>query len=98
MTGEASGATSTMPADFRMLDQVDTETIGRRCVPPRDLVVSRDAAAPLQHPAPNRVAHVRRGVHDWTERGHVGGVQPLGVDAVETVRVEAAHRRSYVAQ
>ena len=80
------------------LDQVDAEAVGGPRVAPRDVVVLGDPAARLVRRAEDRVADVGRDVDDRAEALDVLGREPFGVDAVESIGVDAAHALADVAQ
>ena len=80
------------------LDEVDAERVRGPRVAPRDVVVLGDAATRLPRRAEDRVADVVRHVHDRAEALDVGRAQPLGVDAVEPVRVDPPLAFAHVAQ
>ena len=84
--------------DLAVLDQVDAEGVRRPRVAPRDVVVLGDAAARLVGRAEDRVAHVGRHVDDRAQALDVLGLEPLGVDAVEPVRVDPPHALADVVQ
>ena len=84
--------------DLAVLDQVDAEGVRGPRIAPRDVVVLGDAAARLVGRAEDRVANVGRHVDDRTQALDVLGLEPLGVDAVEPVRVDPPHALADVVQ
>ena len=93
-----AATTRPSPMTKPVTSQCSTMSTPRRSAPrrvaPRDLVVPRDAAPSLERGAVHRVAHVGGDVDDRAELARTSsGVQPLGVDAVQPVRVHPAHAR-----
>ena len=78
--------------DLAVLDDVDAARVGAARVAPGDRVVARDAAAPLQRGAEDRIARVRRVLMIGTIALTCAGVEHLAVDAVQPVGVDAARR------
>ena len=84
--------------DLAVLDQVHPEGVRRARVAPRDVVVLGDAAPRLVGRAEDRVADIRRHVDDRIQALDVLGPKPLGVDAVQPVRVDPPHALADVVQ
>ena len=78
------------PRHLAVLDDVDAERIGAARIAPRDRVVARNAAAPLQRAAEHRIADVARDVERRAERLALLRRQPLVVDAIEPVGMDMA--------
>ena len=86
------------PPHLAALDQVDPERVSRPRESPRHVLVPGDAAARLVGRTEHRVAHVRRDVHHRTDLGHLRRLEPLGVDPVQHVRLDAADTVPHVLQ
>ena len=86
------------PGDLAALQQVDSCRIGAAREAPSDVVVFGDSRARLVGRAEHRVAEVGRDVDDRAELLDLVGFQPLGVDAVEHVGLDAAHAVADVLQ
>ncbi len=87
-----------MRGDLAVLDDVDAARIGAARVPPGDRIVPRDAGAPLQRRAEDRIARVGRRVDDRHHRLHLRRGEHLAVDAVQPVGVDAPLDVAHVLQ
>jgi len=86
------------PGHLTVLDQVDTELVRLFREGPGDVVMLRDAAAPLQRAADDRVTDVGRDIYDRAKRLDLVGRQPLGIDAVQAVGVDAPAPLAHIAE
>ena len=84
--------------DFAVLDEVHAHLVRLAGEGPGDIVMLGDPAAALQRAAHHGVTHVRRGVHDRAEGLHLVRSQPLGIDAVQAVGIDAPAAFPHVAQ
>ena len=88
-TNPVTSQCSTMSTPWRSAPRANAHaTLSCRAMPPRRCSVA----------AEHRVARVGRDVHDRAELLDLRRVEPLGVDAVQPVRVHPPHRRPDVAQ
>src|ERR1700674_208378 len=83
--------------DLAVLDQVDAHLVRFAGEGPGNVIVLGDPPPPLQRPADDGVAHIRRGVDDWAKRFDLLRSEPLGIDPVEPIGVDAPHRFAAVA-
>src|SRR6202035_1628033 len=84
--------------DLAVLDQIDAHLVRFAGEGPGDVIVLRDAAPSLQRPADDGVAHIQRGVDDRAKRFDLIDGEPLGIDPVEPIGVDAPHRFAAVAE
>jgi hypothetical protein len=86
------------PGDLAILDDVDPGLIGATGESPCDVVVLGDARPWLIGRAKNRIANVVGDVDDRAELLDFVRIDPLGVDAVELVGLDAPHALTDVLQ
>ena len=81
-----------------ILNDVDAEAVGGARKTPGDRVMAGNARAPLQSGAEDRVAQGGAHVEDRAEGLDARRIEPLGIDAVQAVGIDAPARLAHVAQ
>src|SRR5690242_16047552 len=76
--------------DLAVLDDVDAEPVCGARVTPGNRIMAHRAGSRLEQPAVDRKAAAPGVIEEWEEALHVGAIEELAVDAVESHDVALA--------